>query len=415
MQADVATTANGSGGASLNPFSRYLTLAGVLLIAAVLIGLGMWRLPAFFVSEEALLKADGSRDPAAVQAAYNSARVPIGVVLAALVAAASAGAGVIATLQSLSVTRDGLTSTEARHRLDLEQAKVEDAEDRKQWRLEQYSQRFQDAARQLGDVAAPVRLAGAYAMARLADDWQDQRQVCVNVLCSYLRLPEPSDKELASERPVRETIQSLLRTNLLDRRDGRGPKWPELTVDLSNAALHNFDFRDFSVHHLSLRGAVLTGFCHVSGKSRVACDLTDVRVAGDVELAGTDVFWESMQNIIIESGRSVWWVSPPSDPRDVLEVETLRILEGELQLQLEELRDGGVFRIGTLVMEPFGTLIAASQRTSKDSFEGGLVIVDDDEAGGRFVIKGDLGNGLRNALPAGLLQRAEMMGLRDEH
>jgi hypothetical protein len=32
-----------------------------------------------------------------------------------------------------------------------------------------------------------VRLAGVYEMARLADDWADQRQTCVDVLCACLR------------------------------------------------------------------------------------------------------------------------------------------------------------------------------------------------------------------------------------
>jgi hypothetical protein len=36
---------------------------------------------------------------------------------------------------------------------------------------------------------ATLRLAGAYALARLADDRQENRQICVDVLCAYIRLP----------------------------------------------------------------------------------------------------------------------------------------------------------------------------------------------------------------------------------
>lgn len=49
--------------------------------------------------------------------------------------------------------------------------------------------RFQDAADLIGHGRASVRLAGLYAMARLADDWPEQRQQCIDVLCAYLRVP----------------------------------------------------------------------------------------------------------------------------------------------------------------------------------------------------------------------------------
>jgi hypothetical protein len=75
---------------------------------------------------------------------------------------------------------------------------------------EQLAQRYTTAAGQLGHERAAVRLAGVYAMARLADDWDDQRQVCLDVLCAYLRMPyEPdaaSEKYREGEREVRHTI-----------------------------------------------------------------------------------------------------------------------------------------------------------------------------------------------------------------
>jgi len=40
-------------------------------------------------------------------------------------------------------------------------------------------QRYQDAAWQLGHDKPAVRLAGIYAMSRLADDWVEQRQACI--------------------------------------------------------------------------------------------------------------------------------------------------------------------------------------------------------------------------------------------
>ena len=52
------------------------------------------------------------------------------------------------------------------------------------------NERFNTVAEQLGSDKPPaVRLAAVYAMAGLADDWQDHRQMCVDVLCAYLRMP----------------------------------------------------------------------------------------------------------------------------------------------------------------------------------------------------------------------------------
>src|SRR5699024_8601297 len=53
----------------------------------------------------------------------------------------------------------------------------------------QFLERYNAATSQLADDKAAARLAGIYAMARLADDWPDQRQQCVDVLCAYLRMP----------------------------------------------------------------------------------------------------------------------------------------------------------------------------------------------------------------------------------
>jgi hypothetical protein len=56
-----------------------------------------------------------------------------------------------------------------------------------------YVERFGAAAAQLGGDQASVRLAGVYAMAALADEWEEQRQQCIDVLCGYLRLPYAGD------------------------------------------------------------------------------------------------------------------------------------------------------------------------------------------------------------------------------
>src|SRR5215831_5355926 len=58
------------------------------------------------------------------------------------------------------------------------------------------NERFGAAADQLSTDKPPsVRLAGVYAMAGLADDWENHRQTCIEVLCGYLRMPYTSDRD----------------------------------------------------------------------------------------------------------------------------------------------------------------------------------------------------------------------------
>src|ERR1700691_5090944 len=87
------------------------------------------------------------------------------------------------------------------------------------------NERFATAAEQLGDDKPPaVRLAGVYAMAGLADDWEANRQTCVDVLCAYLRMPyepdpgkdSPAPEQLAFQaiREVRHTVIRVITAHL---------------------------------------------------------------------------------------------------------------------------------------------------------------------------------------------------------
>jgi hypothetical protein len=109
---------------------------------------------------------------------------------------------------------------------------------------EQLAQRYTTAADQLGHEKPAVRLAGVYAMARLADDWEKQRQVCIDVLCAYLRMPyEPdtaSEKHREGEREVRYTIIRLIRDHL---RDSNAPTtWCGRDLDFTNVTFDGGDF-----------------------------------------------------------------------------------------------------------------------------------------------------------------------------
>jgi uncharacterized protein YjbI with pentapeptide repeats len=109
---------------------------------------------------------------------------------------------------------------------------------------EQLAQRYTTAASQLGHEKAAVRLAGVYAMARLADDWDEQRQVCIDVLCAYLRMPYETDitseKHREGEREVRHTIIRLIRDHLQD--PSSPTTWCGCDLDFTNATFDGGNF-----------------------------------------------------------------------------------------------------------------------------------------------------------------------------
>ncbi|MDX3490973.1 pentapeptide repeat-containing protein [Streptomyces sp. ID05-18] len=110
----------------------------------------------------------------------------------------------------------------------------------------QLAERYTKAAEQLGHEQAAVRLAGVYAMARLADDWQEQRQVCVNVLCAYLRMPYETDTGsegyMKGEREVRLTIIRTIRDHLQDPTSATS--WCGRDLDFTGAVLDGGDFEN---------------------------------------------------------------------------------------------------------------------------------------------------------------------------
>jgi hypothetical protein len=148
------------------------------------------------------------------------------------------------------------------------------------------------AADQLGSDRAPVRMAGLYALERLAQANPDHRQTVVNVICAYLRMPfeppdeqdeeppTPADGDWREEQHVRDTAMSILVTHLQlyvgirnnpddPRFLGRkahvshapaNPKfWPDIDIDLSGATLGRAEFPSCSFRSANFAGATFNG------------------------------------------------------------------------------------------------------------------------------------------------------------
>jgi uncharacterized protein YjbI with pentapeptide repeats len=155
--------------------------------------------------------------------------------------------------EQLAEQRAQLDRTLAEQRVQLDRTLAEQ-------RTRTLNERFATAAEQLGSDKPPaVRLAGVYAIAGLADDWEENRQTCVEVLCGYLRMPyepdpsqdAPTQEQLAfrASREVRHTVIRVITAHL---REGAAVSWQGLNFDFTGVV---FDGGDFSRARFS-RGAV---------------------------------------------------------------------------------------------------------------------------------------------------------------
>ncbi|WP_213574119.1 pentapeptide repeat-containing protein [Rhodococcus sp. USK13] len=134
--------------------------------------------------------------------------------------------------------------------------------------LSELRTRFATAVEQLSHTSAAVRMAGAYALATIADEWLErdnvpQAQMCVEVLCGYLRLPYKRDSgknfqtkrvvkrnldDKVSEeehfefpqndRAVRATITGIVAQRLMSKGGDWDPRpWARLSLDFTDAHL----------------------------------------------------------------------------------------------------------------------------------------------------------------------------------
>jgi hypothetical protein len=110
---------------------------------------------------------------------------------------------------------------------------------------------FATAAGQLGSDIPAICVAGVYAMAGLADDWKEDRQTCVDVLCAYLRMPyEPDPGDDAPEperlgfRASREVRQTVIRVITAHLREGAAVSWQGLNFDFTGVVFDDGDFSE---------------------------------------------------------------------------------------------------------------------------------------------------------------------------
>lgn len=183
----------------------------------------------------------------------------------------AAGVSVLTLIGTLAAQYLGYRATSKDAEKTAEKQRQDAKEQRKyldrtitEQRTASLNERFATAAEQLGSDKPAVRLAGVYAMAGLADDWEESRQTCVDVLCAYLRMPyEPDPGQDAPEvqqlafqanREVRHTVIRVITVHL---KEDAAVSWQGLNFDFTGVVFDGGDFTGarFSSGAVNFRGA----------------------------------------------------------------------------------------------------------------------------------------------------------------
>lgn len=241
------------------------------------------------------------------------------------------------------------------------------------------AKRYQDAASQIGHEKPAVRLAGVYALARLADDWPEQRQTCVDVLCAVLRMRPMMttytsddgysiDDHDDGDMQVRKTVIGIVSSRV----SGEGALWGACDFNLVGSYLVDFRLRDAIVSGgFLINGSTIDGVCEFT-RSRFdgGLDARNLRIEGSLRL--TDVLPGPQRSVafsetfIASSGTLDFVLSNPPKSDQAWEVWPNKIrCAGLFSLKVKRTSyEQAKFRIPELHLLPSATFRAALIPTS---------------------------------------------------
>lgn len=168
------------------------------------------------------------------------------------------------TERTVELTQETAAITAQAYQLDQQRAQREE--------IDRLRDRYTTIAGQLGHDAAPIRLAGVYAMAALADDWlkrleDNEAQVCIEVLCAYVRTPRHESKQEGrrADAQVREAITRVISEHLQDE---MVLSWSAKSFDFTGASFtgqHSFITAHFDEHcRMNFDGAHIGEDCQIT-------------------------------------------------------------------------------------------------------------------------------------------------------
>ena len=232
---------------------RSLSVRGILTGAFILIGVGV-------IAAVLLLNALG--ETATVSEKLDAIRTAGTIVV---------GTGGAAALL-LAARRQRAVELTFEHQLVVARNEAVDAKEQR------VIEPFGKSAEQLASHSPAVRIAGLYALERLADINVAQRQTIVNLICAYLRMPFESqggvahsrdgvnvagDLANAQELQVRLTAQRIIATHLSAVSDEQF--WSDLDIDLAGAKLFDFRIANGRVRRAAFGGAEFNGSARFFG------------------------------------------------------------------------------------------------------------------------------------------------------
>ncbi|WP_283133402.1 pentapeptide repeat-containing protein [Rhizohabitans arisaemae] len=238
-------------------------ITGIVLIAG-------WLLPE---PSAAAVFPFSPAEPVATPSPAETATAAAGALLTLLAVGAGIGVAVSLLLVAGAAIALRLVFRKRRHQETAARISEHDVTERRVAEL------YAAAAEQLGHHTPPVRLAGLYALERLAQENPGHRQTIVNVICAYLRMPcgppSPGDQgepeppggpasrpagslaESEGEHQVRRIAQRILLTHLNPGKEGWF--WPDTDLDLTGAHLDAWDMSRRQCRNADFTGATFLG------------------------------------------------------------------------------------------------------------------------------------------------------------
>jgi hypothetical protein len=290
-----------------------LTTRAIVLGASSIIAVGLIMLVlllAFFGSGSA-------RDQARLDAFRTAGTTVVGI------------GGAVALL--LAARRQRTTELTLELQQDVAANAAHDADERR------FTEVYSKAADQLGNDKAPVRLAGLYAMERLGQANPPQRQMIVNVVCAYLRMPfvagirpvadasaavYAEHRDWSQEQQVRMAALHVLFRHRNPEAARLGNDW-DVWLDLDNARLDEAELSGMDLAGASLYRATLAradlSDVNLQDSDLTAADLAGANLRGsrlrnstldDADLTDADLTGADLTNVLLTraswSARTTW-------------------------------------------------------------------------------------------------------------
>lgn len=227
--------------------------------------------------------------------------------------------------------------------------------------------RFVAAVELLSSTYTVKRTAGLHALAGLGDDWlkfgkPNELQVCIDVMCGYLRSPVADEEQSSAEASVRLTGYELIRDHLRTP-DGGAPLWQGRRFPLAQAPIW------FSVHldelmlsegtTIDLTGAVL------SGKARVHFDKTTIRTDAAIEMRGAwigSLSFLRFDEAVLAPGGTISLMGLRVHESARVSARKTRVSGGVLSLEFMRLADDAVIDMVGIRVEDSGLITATGGR-----------------------------------------------------